>query len=57
MCRERPQTAICCFERFGRLKRLAIGLDAFFHSFLRHESILRVGVHGVSFTLYDSHSN
>lgn len=57
MCRGRPQTAICCFERFGRLKRLAIGLDAFFHSFLRHESILRVGVHGVSFILYDSHSN
>ena len=27
-CKERPQTAICCLERLGRLKCLATGLDA-----------------------------
>ena len=27
-CKERPQTAICCFEWLGRLKRLVTGLDA-----------------------------
>ena len=32
-CRERPQTAICCIEWFGRLKCLATGLDAFLSSF------------------------
>ena len=32
-CRERPQTDICCFEWFGRLKCLATGLDVFFSSF------------------------
>ena len=32
-CRERPQTAICCLEWFGRLKCLATGLDAFWSSF------------------------
>ena len=26
-CRERPQTAICCLERLGRLRCLATGLD------------------------------
>ena len=26
-CKERPQTAICCFEWLGRLKCLATGLD------------------------------
>ena len=32
-CRERPQTAICCIEWFGRLKCLATGLDVFLSSF------------------------
>ena len=27
-CKERPQTAMCCLERLGRLKCLATGLDA-----------------------------
>ena len=32
-CKERPQTAICCIEWFGRLKCLATGLDTFLSSF------------------------
>ena len=27
-CRDRPQTAICCFERLGGLKCLATSLNA-----------------------------
>ena len=33
LCRERPQTTICCLEWLGRLKCLATGLDAFLSSF------------------------
>ena len=41
-CRERPQTAICCLEWLGRLKRLATGLDALlsFCLSLRHEGVI-----------------
>lgn len=38
-CRETPQTGVCCLERLGRLKCLAIGLDASLSSFSLSRSL------------------
>ena len=49
-CREKPQTAISCYEWLGRLKCLVNSLDASL-SFLCHKGVLRIG-HQVVFLFH-----